>query len=86
MPVRVQHRREVGKVPTVVTLKTGLFLSPEEGERLKTKLTRFKGVIRVDVLYPDRLLITYDSPRVRLSTLKAAVTTRDIKSLSVNRK
>ncbi|HUW64264.1 MAG TPA: hypothetical protein VMW83_06165 [Spirochaetia bacterium] len=73
-------------MPTMVTLKTGLFLSPEEGDKLKSRLTRFKGVNRVDVLYPDRLLITYDSPRVTLSTLKAAVNAKEPKSISVNRK
>jgi len=73
-------------VPTMVTLNTGLFLNPREGERLKTRLGRFQGVRRVDVLYPDRLLVTYDSPRVRLSTLKAAITGGDVKQITVNRK
>ncbi len=73
-------------VPTMVTLKTGVSLSPQEGERLKSKLTGFPGVSRVEVLYPDRLLITYDSPRVKLSMLKAALTSRDIRNISVNRR
>ena len=73
-------------VLTMVTLKTGLFLSPQEGERLKTKLAGFKGVSRVEVLYPDRLVITYNSPGGKLSMLRAAVTARDIKNISVNRK
>lgn len=70
---------------SMVTLKTGLNLTPEEGGRLKNTLLGLKGVSRVEVLYPDRLLITYDA-RISPSTLRAALTTRKPKSISINHK
>lgn len=66
-------------MPTTVTLKTGLWLDREEGDKLKSKLAKIKGVIRVDVPYPDRVVVTYESPRVGLSTLKAALASRDVR-------
>jgi len=73
-------------VPTMVTFRTGTVINEAEGAKIKARLAKVGGVSRVDVLHPDRVLVTYDSPRVRLSTLKAVLGGREAKTFSVNRK
>jgi len=73
-------------VSTMVTFRTGTSINDAEAARLKARLSKIGGVSRVDVLHPDRVLVTYDSPRVRFSALKAALGGREVKTLSVNRK